>query len=477
MFGRGDRNPTLRNWGRLRLSKQSCIAVFGLGRSGLAVARAVTRRGDNVTVVDAKTLEQLAKPDLYHEAIADGIAVHLGWNGRFEGFDTIVSNPAVPRTHPALLQAITEGIDVISEVEFAYRISEAPIVAITGTNGKSTTTVMTYLALRAAGVDAVLCGNIYGSGYPEMTLTKAADHASPDQILVAEISSFQLEWVSRFAPVSAGITTITPDHLDRYDGRFEDYAATKMRIFGGEPSLTRFSVIRANDPVVVAPTNRTRLRFGDPPCEAEVTDAGISVFGKLFERDSLPFTEPHNFANAAMAMLLAHGALVGTGRTVDFDKRVVAGIREFKGLAHRMQEVGIRDGITVINNSMCTNPDAVIQSSRALHGRAHILIGGLNKGLDFAPLGDYLRSSPHNAYLFGSERNRLNDMMDTDFPTVETMQEAFRLSVQNARSGDTIILSPGCASSDQFKDFVDRGNIFIALAKEWLSNDSSMEAV
>ncbi len=503
------------------------IAIFGLGRSGLAIGKAALVHGAKPRVFDQKTLEALPKRDAYDEAIDAGIEVTLGWSGTFDAaeVDLIVANPAVDRRHPALRQAGLDGIEVISEVEFAFRISKAPIVAITGTNGKSTTTVMTYLCLKACGEKPILCGNIFGSGYDEMPMTEAALIATPEQILVAEISSFQLEWIKSFKPVAAGITNIWPDHLDRYTG-FEEYAATKQRIFDrmdGED----FAVVKANDPVVVPPggrgaayrPRRTRspqaegissskpmvLTFGATGEHAKVEEHELRILTQHVKLEDLPFSEPHNYLNACMAALLTYGALknkaahmpdsaaatllknaesaelarLKSGRTV-YDAKlpdtpilalppeIVSGLKQFHGLAHRMEYVGEKSGVRVINNSMCTNPDAVIKSASSLRDAAHLLIGGVNKGLDFKPLKHYLANHRHKAYLFGSDASKLNEMLGGDHPIFDTMKAAFEAATQNAVSGEVIMLAPGCASTDQFRDFRDRGIVFKSIAKEWL---------
>lgn len=435
------------------------IAVFGLGRSGLAVAKAALSRGDVVRVVDQKSLTALAKPDIYREAINAGIEVELEWNGQFQDCDWVISNPAVPRNHAALIGAVKDGIDVLSEIEYAYRISTAPIVAITGTNGKSTTTVMTYLALKACEIDAVLCGNIYGSGYPELTLTDAADVATSDQVLVAEVSSFQLEWVNQFRPIAAAITNITSDHLDRYDGSIEEYAATKRRIFAAQTSED-IGVIEKGAKQIPGPTYWT---VGEQGVHARPTESGIVLFDKPI--GNLPFHEPHNRLNACVAALLATAVIDRKKWTTN---GIARGLREFHGLAHRMQLVGEKNGIRVINNSMCTNPDAVIRSAESLQATGHLLIGGVNKDLDFAPLKQYLSENFHRVYLFGRDKEAIAADLGDHYPQFESMAEAFAAATQNAKSGEVIMLSPGCASSDQFRDFVDRGNVFVGIAKEWL---------
>ena len=512
---------------RRRIVQAKRIAIFGLGRSGLAIGRAALAQGAYPHVYDQKTLENLPKREAYDEAIEAGIEVTLGWSGVFDKAitDLIVANPAVDRRHPALKQAFEDGIAVISEIEFAYRISKAPIIGITGTNGKSTTTVMTYLCLKACGEEPVLCGNIFGSGFQEIPLTEAAHRSTPEQTLVAEISSFQLEWVAEFKPVSAGITNIWPDHLDRYTG-FTEYAATKQKIFD-KMDAEDFAVVKANDPEVVPPGGKstgyrprrsrpasdavnqrsfpTVLTFGATGEHARVEELSLRILDQTVKLSDLPFDEPHNYTNACMAALLTYGALKNrankdpesnaakliaqaehreyarqrAGKTV-YDQQpspgpilalpseVIDGLKSFHGLAHRMEAVGEKDGIRVINNSMCTNPDAVIKSAQSVRDPAHLLMGGVNKGLDFKPLKHYLANNRHKAYLFGSDSKELNQMLGGNYPIFDTLEQAFDAATRNAVKGEVIMLAPGCASTDQFRDFRDRGNVFKAIAKEWL---------
>ncbi|RYG49750.1 UDP-N-acetylmuramoyl-L-alanine--D-glutamate ligase [bacterium] len=486
------------------------IAVFGLGRSGLAVGRAALARGMDATVYDEAVVP--GKPELLEEARSLGLKVVTGWDGKLdETPDSVVINPAIPKDHPTLLRLSAEGIPLHSEVEFAYSISRAPIVAITGTNGKSTTTVMTWLALRACGEDAILCGNIYGSGYDEQPLTDAALHATEDQVLVAEISSFQLEWVDRFKPVSAGITNITPDHLNRYES-FDEYAATKQRIFACQGDGD-FAVVRANDPVVRKPGKEAGgyvprhlrsiaheavadlprvLTFGATSDDARVEEMEFVVFGERLPWASFPMEAVHDRQNAAMAAMLSYGLLChkrsplieeaisrrtepvnpySTRKSPVTDAipiQILDGLRSYKGLAHRMESVGSRDGIRLVNNSMCTNPDAVVKSTQALKDGAHILMGGVNKDLDFAPLARYLANRRHRVYLFGQDAGDIAKVLGGDPPIFASMEEAFAAAVASARKGEIVVLSPGCASSDQFRDFRHRGDAFRDLAKEWL---------
>jgi UDP-N-acetylmuramoylalanine--D-glutamate ligase len=442
------------------------IAVFGLARSGLSIAKAALDLGADVTVVEERPAGDEKKQALARDLQTLGAKVDLGWSGDFNsGFDLVVTSPGVPMRHPKLESAHASGVPIHSEVEFAFRISKAPIVAITGTNGKSTTTALTYECLRGAGFEAVLCGNIYGSGYDEVPLTDAAHASRSDQVLVAEVSSFQLEWVSAFRPLASAITNIRPDHQDRYAG-FEEYAATKRRIYAGQAAQD-FAVLGADEP---RPPYPQVLRFG-PSGEGAVSGETLEVLGRPFLRSEFAIVGEHNFQNAAVALLLtacvAHRL---RGDSLAVPPAAIPPAKAFKGIAHRMEAVGEKRGIRIINNSMCTNPDAVIASSRSVAAHQHLLLGGSNKKLDFAPLKHYLESSGHEVYLFGRDAEALKQQLGTEGSVFEKLAEAFSHAIRNAKPGDVVMLAPGCASMDQFEDFRDRGNVFRAMAKEWLES-------
>lgn len=442
------------------------LAVFGLARSGFSVAKAALDLGAEVTVVEERPSGDEKKRVLTEELQALGAKVVFGWTGDFDsGFDLVLTSPGVPRTHPKLQSAVAKGVPVHSEIEFAYRISKAPIVAITGTNGKSTTTAMTFECLRACGLDVVLCGNIYGSGYEEVPLTEAAASSRAEQVLVAEVSSFQLEWVSTFRPIAAAITNIRPDHLDRYSG-FDEYAAMKRRIFAAQ-GAGDFSISHLEN---VTPGYARALVLGRER-EASLGDQNMEVLGKSISLSAFRITGRHNFENAAMALLLT-AATVNRLRGEDLavPAAAVAAATSFHGIAHRMEELGERNGIRLINNSMCTNPAAVIASSKSIPAHQHLLLGGSNKRLDFAPLREYLAETGHVGYLFGKDAATLQEQLGTEGGVFQTLAEAFTRAIHNAKPGDVVMLAPGCASMDQFEDFRDRGNVFTAMAKEWLES-------
>ncbi len=451
--------------------KGARIGVFGLARSGLSVAKAALQLGAFPTIIEEKEESALKHRLFLDEALQVGSKVHLGWTHGFDPklYDLIVKSPGVPRSHPALLKAHEDGIQILGEIEFAYLISKAPIVAITGTNGKSTTTVMTHQCLLSAGFGAILCGNIYGSGYVEVPLTEAALNASAKDILVAEVSSFQLETACHFRPIAAAITNITTDHLDRHK-TFEEYAEAKQKIFGAQGARD-FAIVQAVSSVVRHPVIPTVLTFGKEGATAWADDQDLSIGPFKVALSSLPFVGGYNYDNACLAVLLASAAV---SRMKDqpfaISEDALEGLRQFKGIEHRMELLGERTGIKIINNSMCTNPAAVISSSSSLKEHQHLLLGGSNKKLDFKPLQKYLETSYNKAYLFGRDAEALNEQLGGGHPVFETMAEAFQDAVRNANAGEVVMLAPGCASMDQFDDFRERGNVFKAMAKEWLES-------
>ncbi len=447
-----------------------------MGRSGIAVAMAAARRGAKVTLYDEKMVETPAQIEQVEALQAAGVQVVPGWHGRFEepDFDALVTSPGFKRTHPALVDCTEAGVQILSEVEFAYLISEAPIVGVTGTNGKSTTVVMTWLIAKTCA-DAVLCGNLSGSGYPELTLTEAADQSTPEQILVAEISSFQLEWVTEFRPDVAAITNITPDHLDRHPN-FEDYQLTKLRIFKAqEPGDV--AVVNQSDPGLAADRMLDAIpggvgvtwigREGSDPTPSSAfgeRTLHLSGIGEVALAD-LPLYGRHNAINAVMAWELATDALGDRANPT----AMLDGLRSFKGLSNRMERLGEHQGVTIVNNSMCTNPSAVIANANAIPGVQYVLMGGVTKGLDFSEVQIFFANSPHKIYLFGPKlEHGLHEQLGELGTAYATLEEAFVAAMRAAKDGETVLLSPGCASAPPYANFRERGDAFRDLVARWL---------
>lgn len=447
------------------------VAVAGMGVSGRAVGAAVQKLGGIVEVLDEKPGDIPSILAAMDELQAQGITAHPGWHGRLDpnDYDLLILSPGFPMEHPAIHDMA--GKKVMGEVEFAYQIAEAPILAITGTNGKSTTTVLLWHLLTGAHQDAWLCGNISGSGYPEQTLTEAALAAGPDSFLVAEISSYQLEFVQDFRPKVSAITNITPDHMDRYRS-FDEYRNAKLNLFTtlgeGQKIVVNCDDTSIPESALTKAENRGAqiIRFSP---SGRSTSTGqtrrhpdhLALSGENLPLNELPLWGEHNIANAMMAWEMAAAAIrpsIG----------MLEALKTFRGLAHRMERIGERHGVVVINNSMCTNPAALVASSQGLPRRQHILVGGNTKRLDFAPAREYFAGAGHQLYLFGNDTNDLADMLGGAWPRFPSLEGAFSAATGAAQAGEAILLSPGCASAEPFVHFRERGEAFKEIAQRWL---------
>ena len=453
------------------------IAVIGMARTGMAVAEAMKSLGARVVLYDRKSAADLA------EALE--AARELGVETRPEtndvdlaGVDILVPSPGVPRNAEVFAEAERRGVEVISEIELAYRLSRAPIIAITGTNGKTTTTVLTARMLMADGRRVHIAGNVAGAGErlggsvalprsdQPVPLVAAAARASADHVIVAEISTFQLEWVSDFRPKIAALLNVTSDHMDRH-ASVEEYAALKARIFENQSSGD-FSVINAENPVTaaLAPTLSSRvLRFARL---SEVAEGGFlrgddlivrqdGVEHVVCSRSDIRLRGEHNVENvlASACMAVAFGAS---------PESIRAAVREFRGVEHRLEEVAVIDGVRYINNSMCTNVDAAVRSVEAIEEPQIVIAGGKDKGSDYAPLGEAFKRKAKHVVLIGADAQLIHDAASAaGFDAVTragSMREAVAKARELAEPGDVVVLTPACASFDMFDSFEHRGQVF-----------------
>ena len=337
------------------------IAVVGLGRSGLACAEVLTALGATVRIYDSKPPVQIAAGIEAAAKFGAGVyaadePIDLAW------VDIVVTSPGVPKSSPQLQRAVDARVRVIGEIEAAYRIAKAPIVGITGTNGKTTTTVLVGEMLRAAGRNAFVGGNI-AAGDIALPLIKAAHEAAMDDIIVAEISTFQLEWIDRFQPKVGAILNITPDHADRQT--WDEYVAAKWRMFENQTAddLAVISDDLAVDPHAAAVRSKI-ARFG--PSEA------VDIVESILPVSEVKLPGRHNLDNLAAAILMV--------RAFDVDDAAVAQVaREFGGVVHRLETVLSIDGVRYINNSMCTNVDAFDKSLAALPEPKVVIMGASSR--------------------------------------------------------------------------------------------------
>ncbi|REK17909.1 MAG: UDP-N-acetylmuramoyl-L-alanine--D-glutamate ligase [Planctomycetota bacterium] len=420
------------------------VTLMGLGRhgGGTGAAKYLAQSGAVLTISDAGDAEQL-KASL--ESLS-GLPIHAVNTGGhlesdFRAADVVVVNPAVRRDHPCLQVARESGAQLTSEIEIFLQASPAPTIGVTGSNGKSTTATMLAEMLKAAGLRTWLGGNIGGS------LLGALPQMSGDDWVVLELSSFQLAHLSDHAPACAMavITNFAPNHLD-WHGSLPEYAAAKRRLLNAPTTL---AVVDAHDPTLA---DWVASRDGaSRPSWPLAAVPPLSIPGE------------HNRRNAACAAAAAE-ALGVPPTTI---RRV---LRDFRGLEHRLQFVGEVDGVRFYNDSKSTSPHATMAALRALRGPVWLLAGGTAKGADLRELAAHAAERICGAAVFGRSRQdlavALQDAKGSDtLHACETLAEAVAWCRSRARPGDSVLLSPACASHDQFADYRERGSAFCELVR------------
>jgi len=432
--------------------------VVGLGRSGIAAAALCAARGARVTVTDKRPAAELAAALAQLPA---SVAHELGGHRRetFLGSDLIVLSPGVPEI-PELAAARAASVEITGELELASQFVSATIVAITGTNGKSTTTTLVGEMLRATGRPTFVGGNL-GEPLAEAVGTPAA---ATGGFCVVEVSSFQLETVGTFHPRVAVLLNITPDHLDRYDG-LDGYAAAKARVFAAQ-TADDFAVVNFDDPLAVRASAAARSRRdGFSIVQSLATGAwlGGPLMLKLANHppESYPADLPwllgqrHNQANALAALLAARlaGASPAEAR---------AGLLAFRPLSHRMELVVDADGITYYDDSKGTNVGAVVAALDGFPRRVVLIAGGRDKGGDYAPLAEALGRVGRAAILIGEAADKMQAAFDGVLPIerAATLEAAVEAARRLARPGDAVVLSPACSSFDMFRDYAHRSEVF-----------------
>ncbi len=432
------------------------VTVVGLATTGLSLTRFLAGAGARVTVSEERSAERVGTPT----DLPPGTILELGGHRleSFIGADLVVPSPGVPRDLPILREAAYRGVQVWSEIELAFRLIDKPILAITGTNGKSTTVSLLGAMLAAAGRRAPVVGNI---GIPLIDLVGRDDY----DCLVVEVSSFQLEWVSTFRPRVAAILNVTDDHLDRYRD-FEDYLETKFRIAafqGPEDAL----VLNADDPALRGRAVGMRCRvlsFSHSPVQGGVwrrgdlllTDlAGTGRPVDLLDLRELKLVGVHNAENvmAAAAMALDYGVPAAAVREA---------ARAFESLPHRNELVAEINGVRWYDDSKGTNVGAAVKSLESFPGPLILIAGGREKGGSYAPLADEISRKVKLLVLIGEARKRMRWELGSLAETMEaaTLEEAVRLAAGRAVPGDTVLLSPACSSFDMFRDYHHRGQVF-----------------
>jgi UDP-N-acetylmuramoylalanine--D-glutamate ligase len=449
-------------WGRLER-----VLVYGLGLSGRAAARLLLARSAAVLAVDDKPVEAAdlaGRVELLPSGAAELPA----------GVDAVVVSPGVPMSRPLLAAARRRGLPVIAEVELAFPFLNGPVVAITGSNGKSTTTALTGEMLRAAGFSVEVCGNI---GEP---LADKVD-GPPGRVFVVELSSFQIEGIVTFKPLAAALLNLSQDHLDRYPGMAE-YGAAKKRLFQ-DMETDGVAVLNADDPETLELATRARRRRFSrlapvaDGCWARgdgrvIETAPGEPDAELFGAAEVPLAGVQNLENAMAAALLA--------RALGAEPAAIrAALAGFTGLPHRLQRVAERGGIAFYDDSKGTNPGATLKAIEGFaDGTVHLILGGRNKDADLSVLTPMIQRKARRAYLIGEAAAELERALRGAVPyeLTETMEQAVRSAAGQARPGEAVVLSPACASFDQFRNFAHRGQVFQALVRGIVGGPDGEEA-
>ena len=432
--------------------------VVGAARSGLAAARLLRRQGLDVRLADRRPAAEFGSLD---RGALDGVDVRFGHDDAalLDGRDFVVWSPGLALTHPIATAARERGVPVLSELELGFLAAHAPLLCITGTNGKSTTTDLTGKLLEAAGREVAVCGNI------GRAICEVAETVSAAGLLVVEVSSFQLETVDRLKPFVAAWLNLTPDHVDRH-GSFDAYGAAKQRLFARQTEED-YAVWNAEDPEVMARRTggATPLAFS----RAQAVDAGAFVergtihlawrggVEALMPAAEVRIPGPHNLGNA-LASLAATLPLELSPATLRET------LREYGGLPHRLETVGEIDGVQFVNDSKATNVGSMEVALDSFPDPVVLIAGGRDKGQDFAPSREQVKRRARHVVLIGEgapaiERAWNGVSMERAGSLDEAVARAFT-AAQGASGRRVVLLSPGCASFDMFKDYEDRGARF-----------------
>lgn len=440
-----------------RLPQTGRTIVVGLGRTGLSCARYLQSRGVSFAVTDSRAappessaLRQLAPDaDTFFGGFDDTL---------LDGATQIIVSPGVSLREPFLMSAANRSVPIAGDIELFAREVKAPVAAITGTNGKSTVTTLVARMAEAAGKRVLAGGNL---GRPALELL---DEPVPD-LYVLELSSFQLDTTQSLHTAAAAVLNVTPDHMDRY-ATLQDYAASKARIFAHCDA----AIVNLDDVAVRGMAGRLQRVLGfsllrDPAadyCAAQL-DGDVALMqgdAQIALMSELKITGLHNAANALASLAMSEA--LGLAR-----ERCVQVLREFPGLPHRSQWLADIDGVRYVDDSKGTNVGATLAAVAGMPGSLVVIAGGQGKGQDFAPLAAAFRNKVRHIVLLGEDAKLIGDALAgvCTMQFARDMDEAVQLSANAARSGETVLLSPACASLDMFRDYAHRGDVFAAAVR------------
>ena len=439
------------------------LVVLGAGESGVGAALLGMQQGYEVFLSDHNKI-----PDSLQKLLAEkGISWEHGKHTKaaMKGASFIVKSPGIPGNTALLTELKNEGIPILSEIEFAARSTKAVLIGITGTNGKTTTTLMTYQILKDAGLNVGLAGNI-GTSFAQQVAEEDYDY------YVLEISSFQLDDIEQFAPHIAVITNITPDHLDRYNYDFSAYIQAKLKITQNQ-TVTNFFLFNADDEVLVNATQKLPIKAQQIPFGSLVKEPPSSYLegdkivlkkqnqSTMIQSLEFPFSGRHNLLNAMAAATVAD--------LLSINKETIReSLTHFKGAPHRMENVLTIQHVKYINDSKATNINATYFALESIPSPLIWIVGGVDKGNDYSVLMPFVRKKAKAIICLGVDNSKLRETFEgisEVFMETELMTEAVKIAHKLAAPKDTVLLSPACASFDLFKNYKDRGDQFKAAVR------------
>ena len=447
------------------------VAVLGLARTGLAAAEVLRHHGASVVGCDGKPAAQLVDASAVLSRLGADLCPECASLDQIGPVDLLVVSPGIPVDHAILQAARAQGIPAIAEIELAYRLATAPIVAISGTNGKGSTCTVLGDMLRRAGLRTVVAGNI---GTPLVSQV-----GQPLDVIVAEISSFQLETIALFRPAIAILLNITPDHLIDRHGDMDSYVAAKRRLFSNQ-TPEDYAVLNVDDAVVAAckpsitAQQLTVSLSGNASGRVEngrlVVEIEATGRLELCPVDELPVPGEHNQRNFLCAALAAALARVPI-------EAMRAAILAFQPAPHLLTPVGTVRGVAFRDDSKATNPASAIADLKALSGEVIVVSGGKDKGADFGEFGTAIAEHAAGAFLIGETRGKIAEAIAGRVPAraCATFEEAVRGAFAAAHPGATVVLLPACSSFDMFSDYAARGDAFAGIVAELMREEGGSE--
>lgn len=444
--------------GNIEIEIMDRIVIIGAGESGTGAALLAKARGYDVFLSENVNIRERFKAEMKAADIEFEEGVHS--LDRILNADLVIKSPGVPDKEDVIQQIKKKGIEIIDEIEFGFRFLKGKVIAISGTNGKTTTTLLTYHLLKNAGLNVALAGNV-GESLARKLATNDYDW------YVIEVSSYQLDGTTTFKPDIAVLLNITPDHLDRYDYKFELYIDSKFRLLANMEPNDQF-IYYKEDPVLkkemssrqLTPTLNTVSLKGDKASQAYFDGVEMNFrIGRTsfsLKQEETTLKGPHNLINTMAAV----SAACFVGIDVALIKR---GLKTFKNAPHRLESVAKINNVEFVNDSKATNVDSVIYALGSYSNSLIWIAGGVDKGNDYDLIREQVKEKVKALICLGVDNNKLKDYFSGIVPTIletQSVKELVRMALKNANEGDVVLLSPACASFDLFKNYIDRGDQF-----------------